>query len=62
MAFIINTVLVEGRQIYCLRRASYLNSTVMEKIEGKEMAEGLCESHNASSAAMRAENNSDLEL
>lgn len=34
----------------------------MEKIEGKEMAEGLCESHNASSAAMRAENNSDLEL
>lgn len=30
------------------------------KIEGKEMAEGLYESHNASSAAMRAENNSDL--
>lgn len=29
------------------------------KIEGKDMAEGLCESHNASSAAMRPENNSD---
>lgn len=30
------------------------------EIEGKEVAEGLCESHNASSTAKSLENNSDL--